>query len=62
MLPTATTLAFERELLASLQTAEGRFVYGARLPGELTGESVQVLIGTITGDVASATLSVRSGR
>lgn len=49
-------LAFERRLLASMVQVGVRFVYQAELPAELPDGRLQVLAGTITGDVASATL------
>lgn len=55
-LPDEVVLAFERRLLASLQRSGGRLVYREALPAELPAGPVQVLIGTITGEVASATL------
>jgi len=46
---------FARALLASVESAEGRFRYEAPLPAVAAGVGVQVLVGTLRGDVASAT-------
>lgn len=54
----AVALAFERRLLASMGQADGRFVYQAELPVDCPQGLLQVLAGTITGEVASATLMV----
>ena len=51
---------FEQQLLASLRADGGRFVYEAELPAELAPGAVQVLVGTITGGVASATVIVEA--
>lgn len=46
---------FAAELLASVQVGSGGWRYEALLPAEAAGRAVQVLVGTLRGDVASAT-------
>jgi hypothetical protein len=58
----ADALDFEQRLLGSMQRQGDRFVYSAALPESLAPGLVQVLGGTITGDVASATFDVGGGR
>jgi hypothetical protein len=53
--------AFEQELLASRRWDGERFRYEARLPPGPAGRSVQVLVGTISGSVASATFRTGEG-
>jgi len=60
-LPAAAAQRFEQELLASLKMRDGRFSYEAPLPGELAAGPLQVLVGTLTGGVASATLQFGGG-
>lgn len=56
-LPAADVGAFERQLLASMRRDGDRFRYRAPLPAAARGGIVQVLVGTIRGDVASATFA-----
>lgn len=49
--------AFERALLGSLRRDGERFLYQAPVPAALRGTELQVLVGTIRGDVASATFA-----
>lgn len=58
----AVMAAFEAELLASMQRDGERFRYRARLPAAALGENLQVLVGTIRGEVASATFLPGVGR
>ena len=58
----AVMAAFEVELLASMQRDRDRFRYRARLPAAALGENLQVLVGTIRGEVASATFLPGVGR
>lgn len=53
--PPAVSQAFQSELLASRRWDGERFRYEAGLPAGLPAKSVQVLVGTISGAVASAT-------
>ncbi|MBK8098515.1 MAG: hypothetical protein IPK26_15505 [Planctomycetes bacterium] len=50
----------ERELLASVAREGSRFVYRAPLQVPVAGGPLQVLIGTIAGNVASVTLAVEA--
>jgi hypothetical protein len=58
----SAALDFERELLASLRRVDARFAYEAELPPDLAGRTAQVLVGTLTGRVASVTLAVGARR
>lgn len=58
----AVMAAFEAQLLASMQRDGERFRYRARLPAAALGENLQVLVGTIRGEVASATFLPGVGR
>lgn len=58
----AVMAAFEAVLLASMQRDGERFRYRARLPAAALGENLQVLVGTIRGEVASATFLPGVGR
>jgi hypothetical protein len=60
-LPAAAAQRFEQDLLASLKVHDGRFTYEAPLPPELAAGALQVLVGTLTGGVASATLQFAGG-
>jgi hypothetical protein len=53
----AAAATFERELLASMRREGERFRYRATLPALPRGAVVQVLVGTLRGDVASATFA-----
>lgn len=53
--PAAEAAAFAAELLASVQPADDRWRYEAMLPAAATGRPLQVLVGTLRGDVATAT-------
>ncbi len=55
----AVLAAFERALLESMRREGDRFRYAAPLPAELRGAALQVLVGTIRGNVASATFAAR---
>lgn len=52
---TAIADTFAHELLGSMRREGDKFRYEALLPAGLRGTEVQVLVGTIRGDVASAT-------
>jgi hypothetical protein len=53
--PAGVAEAFERDLLGSMRRDGTRFRYEVPLPASLRNADLQVLIGTIRGDVASAT-------
>lgn len=53
--PSTVAAAFERDLLGSMRRDGDRFRYEQPLPQDLRNAEVQVLVGTIRGDVASAT-------
>lgn len=56
-LPAAAAQRFTADMLASLESREGRFRYRAALPAEARGRLIQVLVATIRGAVASATFT-----
>lgn len=56
-LDAAASEAFAQELLASVRQEGGRYRYDAVLPAAAIGQSVQVLVGTLRGGVASATFA-----
>jgi hypothetical protein len=60
-LPPEQARAFAADLLSSLQGEGGRFRYRAPLPPGARGGLVQVLVATIRGAVASATLQPGGG-
>lgn len=62
LLSDSVTQAFERDLLATLRSVDGRFGYETDLPASVPSGAMQVLVGTITGGVVSATLAVRGER
>ena len=47
---------FEADLLASRQREDGELIYRAFLPRNLEGRSLQLLVQTVTGRVASTTI------
>lgn len=53
----AVAARFEQQLLASVAVAGGRYRYEAPLPDTLRAGRVQVLVGTLRGEVASATFA-----
>lgn len=61
-LPPAAAERFERTLLESLRGEGGRYRLRAELPRELGPGPVQVLVGTITGNVTSGTFVLGGGR
>ncbi len=58
----AAAAAFEQALVASSTRQGERFHYEAPLPAQFAGTHLQVLVGTISGHVASATFAPQGAR